>query len=105
MAKGKKKEISMDDFREFIKSGDKTYYQITQKFGITRASIKSKANDLMQLDKKFYAIIDISSRDDITKYAKNGVHISKKFMAETNFNIGDSFEIKTTKDTITLKKM
>jgi hypothetical protein len=100
-------KFDLISFRDFVKNG-RTKNEIMEEMSIKNAAtFNSLLLRLMETDKKFYAVKE--SKEITTKKIQkatigknNTLTLSSKMLEDSAFQAGDIFEIKNTKNKITL---
>ena len=102
-----KKGIDHDKLRKLIKEG-LDGDQIKEKMGFDKIiKVQSVVKSLMVKDRKFYEIPNLYNRkrwsSPYVKFTKSGIYVLRRKFDKLPFKEGDLFDVKWTKDTITMK--
>lgn len=103
----RKTKYSLDEFRSLIVAG-KTKAEIMQQMDIkNHPTFSNLMIKLMDEDKKYYQVKQTrkarKAKPPVVKVGKNNtLTLSAKMLASTSFKPGDSFQLKTAKNRISL---
>lgn len=103
MAKRKNVGWNENEIFEYIKNGTSAS-EIIKSTGISLGTLRDKYVKLTQAEQKFYPVPDLVSPAKNPKVSKNHSILISRANVPDQFVAGDTFDISSTKDSITLKK-